>query len=322
MRFPRKMLSILITCCLFFILFSKVNWQQMIAAAQSTNLLFFFAAILTSLFINVVIETDRLRFILKIFNCPISFSEVFQINMGSLPLSVFPTGKMHLMSQVIYLRKHKEFSLVKGTYIVWLSLLYSFYAFLILLITAVAFCLVSNNNVILSQSIIPLFIVGVFGVFLLLFGIGIRNKNIKNAIIGWLDKFHYSWIDKLKELIHVYGKLTYQQLWLFLLYSMILKYFSLLVYYFLAKSLMLNIPIISILIYVPLVMIFANIPITFAGLGLRESLVLAFFSSYGSIESIIFLGMLFSLSENIIPAFLGLIFTKKYLSKLLISRTQ
>jgi glycosyltransferase 2 family protein len=97
---------------------------------------------------------------------------------------------------------------------------------------------------------------------------------------------------------------------------MVFQYLKVGVFFFLVKSLELSIPVFSMIIFVPMLLILSNVPLTVAGLGLRESLVLLFFSSYGGKECILVLGMLFSFSEFIVPALFGLVFVKSFLKKI------
>lgn len=81
-----------------------------------------------------------------------------------------------------------------------------------------------------------------------------------------------------------------------------------------------SIPLYAILLYVPIIILIGSMPVTFLGIGLRESAVLFFFFRYASPEKILSLGILYSFVEHVIPMMIGLSLTGLFMHKLLFRR--
>ena len=73
----------------------------------------------------------------------------------------------------------------------------------------------------------------------------------------------------------------------------------------------------EIVIYVPIIVLITIIPITIAGLGTREAATIFFFSKYATSESLLSVGILLSFIIVILPSLIGLLFMKKFYSRLI-----
>lgn len=67
----------------------------------------------------------------------------------------------------------------------------------------------------------------------------------------------------------------------------------------------------------PLCMIGAKLPITFMGIGTREALVVVLMASSASPQVLLTAGLLFSLTDHVIPALVGTLFTRRFLAHLI-----
>ena len=88
-------------------------------------------------------------------------------------------------------------------------------------------------------------------------------------------------------------------------------------FYILSKAINLNIPFSKMILIFPMIIIISFIPFSIAGLGVREGLVILFFSGFASTQSLLSFGILISFVEYLLPALLGLFFVKPFLSKVL-----
>ena len=99
-------------------------------------------------------------------------------------------------------------------------------------------------------------------------------------------------------------------------YSLLLKGLELLDYFLVFKALGLDVPLKPLFLFVPLVMLVSEIPVTFLGLGTREAAIVLFFSPFGPLEKLLAVGILISFSEYLLPNFLSLLLTKRFLDKM------
>lgn len=67
----------------------------------------------------------------------------------------------------------------------------------------------------------------------------------------------------------------------------------------------------------PLCLLGAKAPVALMGLGLREALVLAAFRGSAPTETLLLASLLFSLTEQVLPGLLGLVFAPRFLGKTL-----
>jgi len=87
-----------------------------------------------------------------------------------------------------------------------------------------------------------------------------------------------------------------------------------------SKAVNVSIPVYEILICVPLIILIGSIPVTFLGIGLRESAVLFFFLKYSFPEKLLSLGILYSFVGYLIPMILGLFLVGFFINNILLGR--
>jgi uncharacterized protein (TIRG00374 family) len=310
---------VLSTFVIIFYLFKNVQWPEMGLALRNIRIPYFISAVFVSLVSSAWIGSVRFRMIIRALGGQVSFSDAFLIKMGSQPLNLLPCGKANLWSQIFYLKKQKDFSFLSGAHLVFFSLFLNFLVLLGLAIVASIFGGVGKETVIGGQIRMILFCFFVVGCLpFLLFG-AIRSEVIRHRFLSWIGRIFPRLKGEMDGLIELYERIRGREIFIVLLYSMVFQYAQIVLFVLLVKCLGLSIPILSILVCVPLVIILSNIPITVAGFGLRESMVLYFFSMYGVQEALLVLGMLFSFCQYIVPSLLGLFFVRSFLEGLLVS---
>ena len=309
--------SALLTLGIFTILFSKINWPEIFAIFGNLNIPYALMAIMISLFSSAVIGVDRFRFTLKAFGHQISFKEAFFIKMGSQPLNVLPSGKWNLLLQIIYLKHQRDFPFLSGIHMVVLLLFLNFISWILLIIPSVLYFVLIKKIECSVWFEYTVSFLAIIGILCILLSAILKSESFQKIFLSKINRLNSRWKERIYALFEIYRMITYQKLFLLLLYSMVFQYSALLVYHLLVNSLGLQIPFSSIILFTPIIILLTGIPLTFAGLGVRESLVLFFFSSYGPHEAILSLGVLFSLSEYILPPLLGLVFTKSFIARLL-----
>lgn len=127
---------------------------------------------------------------------------------------------------------------------------------------------------------------------------------------------HIKLYEGLNKLITAYGQIDKKKLFYLWIYSVVFQFCELLVCFVLSRGVNIFIPFHIIMILVPITILISNLPITFNGIGLREAAVFFLFSNYGTREQILSLGILYSLSEYVIPVIIGLLFIKPFMNKL------
>jgi uncharacterized membrane protein YbhN (UPF0104 family) len=84
--------------------------------------------------------------------------------------------------------------------------------------------------------------------------------------------------------------------------------------YLIFKAMSTPVPLTAILVFVPLIVMADNVPITTLGLGTREALIIFLFRQYGPASALLGTGVLLSFIEHIIPVLFGLFFMRYFIS--------
>jgi len=304
-----------ITILIFYLLLRKIDLHKSIYAIKSVNHLAFIYATFISILINVFVSSDLRRKLLCVLGYRLSLKESILLKMGSLPFKVIPVFKETGLAQAIYLNKHHKMPVSLGILATILANILSIIAITIFFIIGFIFYrqhvlgVLDRRYILIIFFIFTLFLTLFFALFFyrrLLIVIAFNSRKNKNTLI-------YGF---LKRLALSVNRVTYKDVIWLLLYSMLFQSSELFIFYILAQGFHLNIPFSMILLYLPLVMLLSNLPITVSGLGLREALIILFFLSYSSREDLLGFGFLVSFFEHILPILIGLIFLIPFIYKL------
>jgi len=112
------------------------------------------------------------------------------------------------------------------------------------------------------------------------------------------------------------NRLNFKTTFFLFLYSAFYQLVELLDYYLIMKAFNIPVPFELILLFGSLTMLISEIPVTFLGLGSREAAILFFFSPFASLEKLLAAAILISFVEYILPNFLSLLWTKRFLDKM------
>lgn len=307
----KTILILALTIAIFISLFSKVNIFKVAKTMGRINFGIFGLALVISMISNIIINSDRLRRILGTLGCKISFKESIFIKMGSLSLKALPLSQLSQLVQPVYLKRVHAFAFLRGTSSLFLGWILNLFAL-------VAFMLIGSNSVPLQNLRLPNpgYIYSIPLIPVCLFLIFLKSRQIQEALIKISGRLSPVVSASLADFIYMCNNFEYMKLFYLWGYSVIFMFSKLVIFYILSKSLNLNIPFSAILYFLPPAILFSSLPVTVLGLGIIESTVLLFFSTYASQERILSLGLLISFTEKIFPMFVGLFFLRPFWNKL------
>lgn len=299
----------LLTVIILVVWFLKIDILDIVEILKQTDAKLLILAIFVSIAGKVIVSSERWRQILKSLGCNLSFKETVFIKMASSPIKlIFPAKSAELL-RVLYLKKEKDFSIIKGTS----SLLAALILNLLVLVSFAMFaCFLFRMNP-YNIGYISFFISASLLITLFSFRIGVG----KNFILKALGKIHSKLYQAIEVLMATYRNLSFHDIALFFAYSLIAIGFELINFYILSSALGLSIPYQTILVFIPAVIILSNLPVTIGGLGTRETATVFFLSKYAAIEPLFSVGILFSFIEYILPAMIGVIFTRQFLNRII-----
>lgn len=294
----KSILLYLVTLIIFIILFSKMNFYELLKILKSTSLIFLLIAIFLRA-ISLIIYADRFKWILRSFELNISLRKAIFLGLSSLPTKLLAPARSGEIVQALYLKRKNNFSLKKGILSLIIRAVFDFLALFFCILSGIIFLRIS---VIGAGIWILIILLSVLFIFLLIL---ILKKDYLLKIYNYF-----------KEFLNAFKQIQLIKIILLFSYSIIFYLIIFLICFFAFKSLGINIPLKEILFFMPIIFILMQIPITIAGFGTREALIIYFFSKHASAEALLSGALLISFVIYIIPAFVGIFFQKKLLQGL------
>ena len=277
-KLKQQLLSVIplfITIIIFAILFSRIPTSEIIKVLRSINMAWFIFAIILSITANIFLSADKFRRIISKLACSFSFKRGLFIELGSYPLDkIFPL-KSGQLTKMVYLKRQKNIPLRKGLGLVILdnaSDLLALLFFVVLgFIISIFISSYSPHFYFLLSSIFVLIILLIFSV----------NSRFFLKIV---KKINLRMYNHLKLLIRAIRKLHSKFFLALVLYSVFLFLLIFFDVYILFRAIGVVVPLWSVLIHMPLIILISLIPITLSGFGTRELAIIFFFSDYASYE--------------------------------------
>ena len=298
----------LVTIIIFVVLFSKIDLSHTISVLTQIDPKFLIIAIILSIVSNIIIPTEEWRCILKALGCKISYKDALLMKLGNAPIKNITPFKSGEMIRVFCLKKMCNVPFSLGMLSVFMSVVFGLFA-----ICLIAFfgCIVFAKN--------PYGIgyMSFLSVVLITFLHILFRKDREGMILCSLKRWSEKLYGALKSFKELYVSVQIWKLVLPFLYVVIVKVSEVLVFFVIFKGLGAQLPISSLFIFVPIVMIVSFVPIAILGLGVREGVILMLFNGDASGEILLSGGILFSVIDYVLPAVIGLFFTRGLLAKVL-----
>ncbi len=304
----KNIILILITILIFIVLFTKVDLMETIKTLKKTNLSFFFLAIIISIISNIFICAHRWFLVLKELNGKISFKEVIFVKIGSYPLCTVMPFKSGELLKSVYLKKKKILSFKKSTSSLLYNALVDMFALVILFVIGITLLHLHIFNLIYPYII--------FVVVLSFFYVLWKIEKTRKFLLGLLKKNDYKFRNIIHDIMISFEKISLKKTILLTIYATIFNFFSVLIYYIIFASINIKVPFNYILIFMPLVMLISQIPITVSGFGTREAAIVILFSKFADAEALLSVGLLVSFVNYMFPALIGLFFVRSFIKSL------
>ena len=258
-----------ISLFLLAVLLLKIDKSSVINEFQNIEINFFIFAIISFL-IAIFFQIFRLYFLFKDY-C--SFPLIAQVTfIGFFLNNFFPTN---FGGDIYKIFKLKNNVLKKSTSISYV-LFDRVVGLLVLILIFLTYLLFNNDDlkifnlkkeIFIENYFIILIIIIIILIFLFNFFFSIVKKNLK--IRYYFNKIKYTFIESLNQII----KISLTKYAMQFLLSIIFHTFKILVLYFLINSLNENLILQNLVFIYCLVALFSSLPISFGGLGIRESVL-------------------------------------------------
>ncbi|MBL7132044.1 MAG: flippase-like domain-containing protein [Candidatus Omnitrophica bacterium] len=306
-RFLKFVLPWTITLTVFVIFFSRIRFSEVLEVLKQTNVKLFFLSLLISLFPYTCFAIVKYREILKILGCRLSFFETLILRIGSAPLKAIIPFKMGELTKPAYLKKKHNLSYTRGiSSVLWGYALSLFVLFFFIFIGWFLYYLEMSQRIYLAL---------LFLFFLLLIVLLLRVEIISHFVKKFLKRL-YPGEERSSKICWP------KTIAILLFYSLGFECCKLLNALLLFNALNIEIPYSAFFLFTPLTILASTLPVTFGGLGVRESAILILFSDYAIPAKLLGVSLLIFSANRLLPILLGLFFMKPFLSRLLnINRT-
>ena len=299
----RFILSTGATLFIFILIFQKINIFGVIGSIKKANFTILFIALILSIIQSIFFNPYRWKLILRNLGCSISLRESAFINISCVPIADIIPLRVGEFSRVLYLRRLRNIAYSKAVFSIFCEYVSSFLAVFVFIFMGLIAYLIRNIGFVILSQISPL----------VLFSLHLEKKPqyFANAWKNFLSKFFIPFVAHLKDT----GKILSDFKICCCAFLSIGS--ELIVVYLLAKSLGFSLPVYAVLLYTPLVILAGHIPLTIAGLGIREVATLFFFIKFASAGQLFSLGILYSFIGYLFPIILGISLTSLFLNKII-----
>lgn len=288
------LLIFLLTIAIFLFIFSKIDVKQVIELMIKVNIPLFLLAFFVYIF-SLLVSAMRWRKIVASSEYSITYFQSIYIIIGALPLIAFTPSRSGDLVKAYFLKNKVPMTITAGT-----VLTEKFFDFGILIILIIFGCYLTNFSM-NSPTITGLFVIFVALLIIFFFILfsekRIQNEKIKN-LLNSLHKMSKNYV----ACSQVFG------------FSLIIWICAILQTFLLAEALGFLIPLSILTKNLPITILTGMIPVTLGGMGTRDAAMIILFSSFGTTEQIISLGLFYSLQRYWIPAILAIPVMKRLLT--------
>lgn len=311
---PKKVapnvLPIVLTAVILVALLSFIDLHALLAAFRKADLRYFLAAVVIAAIFSVLLFADRWRRIVNALGYNLSYRDALHIYLAGRPISFVLPLKSGEMAAAYYLKKRKGFSFRK----VVSSVLLDKY---LLLISTLQLCVIGAIFIFWSNpGIASALFVGL--ILSLALVAPLRLPGIR-PLLSFVGGRFSRVTEHVGDFMSAFTSISIGQIFFFLGYCHLAQIAHIVIFYllFLVVRVQASIPLGALVLYVSLIVLLTNVPITISGLGTREAFVLYFFSGYAQPEALVAVGILVSFVEYVLPALYGMAFQRDFIRKLL-----
>ncbi len=266
----------------------RIEPQSLIKALSNAQLLVYIPALLIFVYFSFLIDTQNLQALMKHFGHMFSFAESMVIR-GASYLILVVDYTLGMGSVIYFLKETRKIPLLQGTAI----MIYYNY------INQIALLLLAAAGYILLGMSLPWLSKGLILCILLLC--------LTILAIGVVKHSNISFINRLKKaaLMQSFVDSSLQVYLLNTIYRTGYYFTYVLFFYAAVKAFGMDIPFITLIAYVPLILLIISIPVSPFGLGTSQAAMLFLFKDYGSQPQILAFSLAYSVSVLLLRALIG-----------------
>ncbi len=302
---------------LLWFLLAKTGLRDVAHVLGTVDMRLVALATLFSCLANTILGADKWRRVVNYMGSDLSFGESVFVRLGAGPIRFSAPSKSGELVKPLYLQKQHGFPFVKGASSLVLDKLFNFWGVLFFLFLGIPFF---GEDVFIrvplpfTDARLPVHA----GLFPLAFVVGpIVAWKCRGLVYALAKRVHGKLHKLLTDLLSAFELIgPWRQVFLFV-YSVVFQATELITCYIVCRAVGFDpvVPFHKIMVFVPLVIIFSNIPAAWSGIGLREMAMVYLLPRYGfgTPEQALTAGLLLSATEYVFPAIIGAPLVPKFL---------
>lgn len=296
-------MMVLVPACIFYYLFMQAGLARVFQELRQVNIFIFLMTLIISIGNNVLLTAFRWQKILERIGYRLSYQKVLFIKMGAEPfVGLFPV-KAGELSRALYLKKMDGVNFADGMFSIVIGYILNF-------VVLIVYMLIGGASV-YSGAVFPSSVQAKMMVAVCFASLKASDET------GWFSQT-LAWVDrKISFRKHLHHAMLIFFDWRIVLFSFVIWFTEFLNFYLLSVGLGIELPFLLILLVLPAVIILSHVPISIAGLGIREGLIFIWLANYAQPEQLLSLGLLYSFVENIFPIIFGGLVTGHFVEKIL-----
>lgn len=281
---------------LFIFLFWKIDINKFIEALYLADLSVYIPLAIAFILIWFLVESQNLTKLFQYFGHEITYTEMLPIRGLTYLLMIINYG-LGVGGIAYYVKKSSGIPLLHSSS---LMIYYTLIESISLSFLAIIGCLLATDSSGITDKLL-IICTALFSGYILGF---VLYRYLPEK--GLLKKL------KNNALLKAFNEATFMNCLMLFFWRGLYFITFILFFYFAVRSFHMDIPMLSLAAYVPIIFFLGNIPVTPLGLGTIQAGMLYFFKDYGSDANILAFSIVYSATLLLLRAPLGIYYLKKY----------
>jgi len=296
-RWARVALPYAVTIGMVAFILSRIGLRDVAGVMWSADLRFVLAATVFSCLANTVAGADKWRRVVNYMGAKVTFRESLFIRLGAGPIRFVAPSKSGELVKPVYVQRWHGLPFVRGTSSLVLDKVFNFWGVLLFLFVGLP----------LFGHGVPWYVAGLPALFII---VPVVLWSCRRVFYRLAERIHGKLHTVLSDLLSAFEVIGPKQQAFLLAYSVLFQATEVATCFMICRAVRIDpaVPFHKVMVFVPIVIIFSNIPIpTFSGIGLREAAMVTLLPhfGYGTVEQAAAVGLLLSTVEYLIPAAIG-----------------
>ncbi len=290
----KRLLPLAVSAAILIYLFWYIDIRLCFNALMNADMAIYVPSVVVLIFATFLLDTQNLAATLKHFHYPLTWKNAFTLR-GVTYLIMTIDYSVGLGVLIYYLKKHLGIPVMRSTGL--MAFFNGITQKALVYMAIIGLIIMSPTSALLGNMLI--FFVGFavldFLLIVVLKKIPSRGLALKIKNMNLLKAFHEaSW--------RTYGVLIF---WRILYYALFVAFF-----YVAVRAFNMQIPLVTLIAYVPIILLVISLPIAPGGFGTAQAAMLILFKDYGTNMDIMAFGLTYTTSILVLRYLIGLFYAK------------